>query len=77
MFHLKSSQEKEEKQEATIQAAQDPSSSTTAADARKAIVDESRKAGVAAYSFNPDATPEEKAARAGAVSELEQSPERN
>lgn len=68
MFHLRHKEDKEEKQEATIQAAQDPTSSTTAADARKAIVDESRKAGAAAYSFDPNATPEQKAAQANAVS---------
>ena len=67
MFHHRS-HEKEEKQEAAINAAQDPKSSTTAADASRAIIDESRKAGVAAYEFDPNATPEQKAARAAAVS---------
>jgi hypothetical protein len=48
------------KQQGVIEAAQDPNSSTTAADAQKKIVEESRNAGVAAFTFDPDASPEEK-----------------
>jgi hypothetical protein len=62
------SQAAELKTQGVVEAAQDPNSSVTAADAEKKIVDESKKAGVAAFEFNPDASPEEKAAQARAVS---------
>ncbi|TVY47004.1 Tricalbin [Lachnellula occidentalis] len=48
------------------ESARDPDSSTTAIDAQRKIVQESQKAGVAAFTFDPDATPEEKAAQARA-----------
>ena len=48
--------------------ANDPNSSVTSADAQKKMVEESEKAGVAAFTFNPNASPEEKAAQARAVS---------
>ena len=67
MFHHRSN-EKEQKQQAVIDAASDSKSSTTAADAGKAIIEESRKAGAVAYEFDANATPEQKAARAAAVS---------
>ena len=41
---------------------------TSAQDARNVLEAESKKAGVPAMQFNPDATPEEKAAQARAVS---------
>lgn len=63
------SQAHELKAQGVIEAAQDPDSKVTAADARQKIVSESRKAGVAAFEFDPDATPEQKAAQARAVSE--------
>jgi hypothetical protein len=50
------------------EAARDPNSSTTANDAHRKIVNESQKAGVAAFTFDPNATPEQKAAQARAVS---------
>ena len=50
------------------ESARDPNSSTTANDAQRKIVKESQKAGVAAFTFDPDATPEQKAAQARAVS---------
>lgn len=56
------------KQQGAIEAAQDPESSVTAEDAEKKIVEESRKAGVVAFNFDPDASPEEKKAQARAVS---------
>ena len=62
------SQAAELKTQGVVEAAQDPNTSVTAADAEKKIVDESKKAGVAAFEFNPDASPEEKAAQARAVS---------
>lgn len=46
--------------------ANDPNSSVTAEDAQKKIVDESKKAGVAAFTFDPNASPEAKAAQARA-----------
>jgi len=56
--------EMELKQQGAIEAAQDPQSTVTSGDAQKAILEESKKAGVAAFTFDPDATPEEKAAQA-------------
>jgi hypothetical protein len=56
------------KTQGVVEAAQDPNSSITAEDAEQRIVAESKKAGVAAFSFDPDATPEQKAAQARAVS---------
>ncbi|KAG4031408.1 hypothetical protein MFRU_009g01820 [Monilinia fructicola] len=58
--------EGELKQQGAVEAAQDPNSSITAADAQAKIVHESRRAGVSAFSFDPDASPEEKAAQARA-----------
>ncbi|KAI9053494.1 hypothetical protein LZ554_002449 [Drepanopeziza brunnea f. sp. 'monogermtubi'] len=49
-----------------LEAAQDPNSSVTAADVERKMVVESEKAGVAAFEFDPDATPEQKAAQARA-----------
>ena len=49
------------------EAARDPDSKVTAEDAEKVMADESKKAGVAAYRFDPNASPEEKAAAAAAV----------
>ena len=49
------------------EAARDPNSKVSSADVQKVLGDESKKAGIAAYSFNPDASPEEKAAAARAV----------
>ncbi|KAG9248511.1 C2 domain-containing protein [Calycina marina] len=54
------------KAQGAVEMANDPNSSVTANDAEKKIVDESKKAGVAAFQFDPDATPEEKAAQARA-----------
>lgn len=55
------------KQQGAIEASQDPNSSVTAADAERKIVEASREAGVTAFTFNPDASPEEKRAQARAV----------
>jgi hypothetical protein len=62
------SSKSELKQEVAVEAAQDPNSNVTAQDAERVLVDESKKAGVAALQFDPNATPEEKAAQAKAVS---------
>ena len=56
------------KTQSAVKAAQDPKSDFGAEDAEKAIAEESKKAGLAAFQFDPDATPEEKAAQARAVS---------
>ncbi len=47
-----------------MEAARDPNSNVTSDDAQKVMVDESKKAGVPAYRFDPNASPEEKAAAA-------------
>ena len=54
------------KSQGAAEAARDPNSSVTAQDAERVAVDESNKAGSAALQFDPDATPAEKAAQAGA-----------
>lgn len=54
------------KQQGAIEAAQDPNSKVTAEDAEKKILDEAKKAGSAAFEFDPDASPEEKRAQARA-----------
>jgi hypothetical protein len=56
------------KMQAAVEMAQDPNSSVTPDDAQKKMVEESKKAGVAAFTFDPNAAPEEKAAQARAVS---------
>jgi len=60
--------EAELKQQGAIEAARDPNNPVTAADALAKIELESKKAGVQAFSFDPDASPEEKAAQARSVS---------
>ncbi|KAJ4299908.1 Tricalbin-2 [Kalmusia sp. IMI 367209] len=54
------------KQQGAIEAAQDPNSSVTADQAENKMLAEARKGGSAAFKFDPDATPEEKAAQAKA-----------
>lgn len=49
------------------EAARDPASNVNSDDVQKVLADESKKAGVAAYRFDPNASPEEKAASAAAV----------
>lgn len=61
---------KELKQQGAVEAAQDENDPVTAQDAEKVMVDESKKGGAAAFQFDPDASPEEKAAQAGAVRNL-------
>lgn len=55
------------KQQGAIEAAQDHDSSVTADDAQKKILEESKAAGLAAFTFNPDASPEEKKAQVQAA----------
>lgn len=63
-----SSFKSEAKQEVAVEAAADSNSNFSAQDAERVIVDESKKAGAAAFQFDPNASPEEKAAQARAVS---------
>lgn len=58
------------KTQGAVEMAQDPNSSVTSDDAQKKMVEESKRAGVAAFTFDPKASPEEKAAQARAVSYL-------
>ena len=55
------------KQQGAIEAARDPNTTATAEDAERVMVNETKKAGGAAFAFNADASPEEKAAQAKAV----------
>ena len=55
------------KVQGVVEAAQDPESNVSALDAQKKIVEESKKLGVTAFTFDPDASPEEKKAQARAV----------
>lgn len=59
---------KELKQQGAVEAAQDENSQVTAQDAEKVMIEESKKGGAAAFQFDPNASPQEKAAQAGAVS---------
>ncbi|KAK5663647.1 hypothetical protein OQA88_4078 [Cercophora sp. LCS_1] len=56
--------EAELKQQGAIEASRNPESAVTADNAQRKIVEESKQAGVVAFTFNPDASPEEKAALA-------------
>ncbi|RKF78728.1 Uncharacterized protein PYUK71.03c [Golovinomyces cichoracearum] len=56
----------EQKTQDVIKSAQDVNSSVTASDAEKKIIEESQKAGVVAFTFDPDASHEEKIAQARA-----------
>ena len=69
MMHNVSSMMEELKSQGAEEAARDPNSNVTAQDAQDKIVDETKKAGGTAFRFNPNASPEEKAATAAAVSE--------
>lgn len=55
------------KSQVAVEAAQDPNSSITADDAQNIILKESQKAGSTALHFDPNASPEEKAAQARSV----------
>ena len=58
------------RQQGAIEAARDPESSVDADDAQKKMLEESKAAGVTAFTFDPDASPEEKKAQAKAVSTM-------
>jgi hypothetical protein len=55
------------KQQGALEASRDPNSNVSAEDAERKIVEDSRQAGVVAFNFDPDASPEEKRAQARAV----------
>lgn len=55
--------------EAATELAQDPESKVNPETVEQTLVDETRKSGGAAYQFDPDASPEDKAAAAEAVRE--------
>ena len=61
------SQAAELKQQGALEAARDPNSSVTADHAEQMMVRETINAGHQAYQFDPNASPEEKAAQARAV----------
>ena len=58
------------KSQGAREAAQDPNSQVSTHDAEQVMIDESQKAGIAAFQFDPNASPEEKAAQARSVSYL-------
>lgn len=59
---------REQKVQEVVAAANDPQSSVTADAAQKQMVEESKNAGITAFTFDPNATPEQKRAQARAVS---------
>lgn len=61
------------KVEGVVEAAENPNSSVTADAAQHEIVEQSKNAGVAAFQFDPDASPAEKRAQAKAVRSSEHS----
>jgi Ca2+-dependent lipid-binding protein len=63
MLHNLSGRIHELKSQTAVEGAQDPNSPVTAQDAEKIIHEEARAGGAAAFSFDPDASPEEKAAQ--------------
>lgn len=50
-----------------VEAARDPNSTVSAQDAEELMISETKKAGGAAYQFDPNASPAEKAAQAQSV----------
>lgn len=62
--------ENELRAQGAAEAAGDPDSRVSARDAEQTMVNESKKAGAAAYQFDPNASPEEKAAQARSVSDM-------
>jgi hypothetical protein len=55
------------KTQGVIEAADDPNSSVTSGDAQKKIVEESKNAGIQAFTFDPHASAEQKKAQVKAV----------
>lgn len=69
MSHLHS-RAGELKAQGATEAAQDPDSKVSAQDAEDVMTAESKKAGIPAFQFDPDASPEDKAAQAKSVNHL-------
>ncbi|KAG5981340.1 hypothetical protein E4U54_006658, partial [Claviceps lovelessii] len=63
---MSASEAAELKQQGAIEAAQNSESSVTADDAQQQMVEQSKNAGIPAFKFDPDASPEEKRAQAQA-----------
>lgn len=63
--------EGELKTQGVIEAAQDPNSGVKPQDAEKKILEESRKAGVAAYHFDPNSSASDKVAQLREVRKLQ------
>ena len=61
---------KEYKQQGAVEAAQNEDNPVNAEDAERVMIEESKKGGAAAFQFDPDASPEDKAAQAAAVSTI-------
>ncbi|KAF2197837.1 tricalbin [Delitschia confertaspora ATCC 74209] len=61
---MASGRESELKQQGALEAARDPNSNVTAEAAQHTVVQEAKKAGAAAYEFDPNASTEEKRAQA-------------
>ncbi len=70
MMSLLNSRAGELKSQGATEAARDPNNKVSAEDAEQAMTDESNKAGIAAYRFDPNASPEDKAAQVRSVSYL-------
>ena len=56
------------KSQGAAMAARDPNNKVSPEDAEGVMMEESKKAGIPAFEFDPDASPEEKAAQARSVS---------
>lgn len=68
MLNLGPSKDHELKAEGALEAAQDPNSNVTSEAAQEVLAAEAKKAGAVSYNFDPNASPEEKAAKAKLVS---------
>lgn len=68
MFHGTAGRASELKQQGALEAAGDPNSSVTVAQAEDTVLHESQAAGAAAFTFDPDASPAAKAAQLKEVS---------
>ncbi|QUC19670.1 uncharacterized protein UV8b_03911 [Ustilaginoidea virens] len=64
---MSASEAMELRQQGAIEASQNPQSSVTADQAQKELVEQSKNAGIPAFTFDPDASPEQKRAQAQAA----------
>jgi hypothetical protein len=65
---MQSSSKGELKSQVAAEAARDPDSKVTVEDAETVILEESKRAGAGIFQFDPNASPEQKAAQAASVS---------